>query len=116
MPATPGVAWVLFPTSNGTVNFLKDTPGPGADDRGRQRPRGADRAPDPRRSWVANSLNDTVQRLDVAAQIGGTRRSPSRALRASLQMTPDGRTLLVLSFGDGRHAGDAHRDRHVDLR
>ncbi len=103
MPAAPGVAWVLFPSSNGTVNFLKDTPG-------RVRTIAVGNDPEvlmgsgSESSWVANSLNDTVQRLDVAAQSAGPAIPVARA-PADLQMTPDGRTLLVLSFGDGRHAG-----------
>ncbi len=103
LPAAPGVAWVLFPSSNGTVNFLKDTPG-------RVRTIAVGNAPEvlmgsgSETSWVANSLNDTVQRLDVTAQSAGPAIPVSRA-PADLQMTADGRTLLVLSFGDGRHSG-----------
>jgi len=103
LPAASGVAWVLFPSSAGTLNLLKDTPG-------RMRTIAVGNDPEvlmgsgSESSWVANSLNDTVQRLDVAAQTAGPAIPVARA-PADLQMTADGRTLLVLSFGDGRHAG-----------
>ena len=103
LPATSGLAWVLFPSSNGTVNFLKDNPGAGRTVAVGNEPQvligsGSET------SWVANSLNDTVQRLDVAAQTAGPPIPVSRA-PSDMKLTPDGRTLLVLSFGDGRHPG-----------
>lgn len=104
LPSAPGVAWVLFPSSNGSVSFLGGTVGP----LGRQIPVG--NAPDvlvgtgSELSWVANSLNDTVQRLNIAGQTAGPAIAVARAPNA-LKLTPDGGSLLVLSYGDGLHAG-----------
>ncbi len=104
LPARPGVAWVLFPTSNGSITFVGGTQGP----LGRAIPVG--NAPDvllgtgSETSWVANSLNDTVQRLNVAAQTAGPAISVAKA-PSELKLTPDGRSLLVLSYGDGVRAG-----------
>jgi YVTN family beta-propeller protein len=104
LPSAPGVAWVLFPSSNGSVSFLGGTVGP----LGRQIPVG--NAPDvllgtgSESSWVANSLNDTVQRLNIAGQTAGPAISVARA-PDELKLTPDGSSLLVLSYGDGLHPG-----------
>jgi YVTN family beta-propeller protein len=55
-------------------------------------------------AWVANSLSDTVQRVDMS---GGSSASPIRVARLpeDLALTRDQKTLLVLSFGDGSHPG-----------
>ncbi len=104
LPSAPGVAWVLFPSSNGSVTFVGGTQGP----LGRVIPVG--NAPDvllgtgSETSWVANSLNNTVQRLNVAGQTAGPAISVARS-PDQLQLTPDGSSLLVLSYGDGLHAG-----------
>jgi YVTN family beta-propeller protein len=104
LPSASGVAWVLFPSSNGSVTFVGGTVGP----LGREIPVG--NAPDvligtgAETSWVANSLNNTVQRLNVAAQTAGPAISVARA-PSELKLTPDGGSLLVLSYGDGLHSG-----------
>ncbi|HEY6470928.1 MAG TPA: hypothetical protein VI434_14305 [Candidatus Dormibacteraeota bacterium] len=104
LPSTPGVAWVLFPSSNGSVSFLGGTVGP----LGRQIPVGNDPnvllGTGSESSWVANSLNNTVQRLNIAGQTAGPAISVSRA-PSELKLTPDGSSLLVLSYGDGLHTG-----------
>ena len=104
LPSKPGVAWVLFPTSNGSVTFVGGTAGP----LGRAIPVG--NGPDvllgtgSETSWVANSLNDTVQRLNVAGQTTGPAIAVAKA-PSELKLTPDGDSLLVLSYGDGVHPG-----------
>jgi hyaluronoglucosaminidase len=104
LPSTAGVAWVLFPSSNGSVSLLGGTVGPF----GRQIPVG--NAPSvllgtgSESSWVANSLNDTVQRLNVSGRTAGAAISVARA-PGQLELTPDGSSLLVLSYVDGVHAG-----------
>jgi YVTN family beta-propeller protein len=104
LPAAPGVAWVLFPSSNGRITFLSGTQGP------LQRSIPVGNGPDAligtgsETSWVANSLSNTVQRIDVAAQTAG-RSIPVPRAPVQLKLTADGRSLLVLSYGDGKHAG-----------
>ena len=104
LPAASGVAWVLFPSSNGRINFLNGTEGPP------QRSIPVGNGPDAligtgsETSWVANSLTNTVQRIDVAAQTAG-RSIPVPRAPVELKMTADGRSLLVLGYGDGQHAG-----------
>jgi YVTN family beta-propeller protein len=104
LPSAPGAAWVLYPSSNGSVSFLGGTVGP----LGRPIPVG--NAPDvlvgtgSESSWVANSLNNTVQRLNIAGQAAGRAISVARA-PDELKLTPDGSSLLVVSYGDGLHPG-----------
>jgi YVTN family beta-propeller protein len=104
LPAAAGVAWVLFPSSNGSVNFLDGTTGPFG------RSIRVGNGPDlligtgSETSWVANGLTNTVQRINAAGQSAGTPISVFPA-PAELKMTPDGSALLVLSYGDGVHSG-----------
>jgi YVTN family beta-propeller protein len=104
LPAKSGAAWVLFPSSNGNVTFVGGTVGP----IGRAIPVGNDPnvllGTGSESSWVANSLNDTVQRLNVAGQTSGPAIPVARAPN-QLSLTPDGSALLVLSYEDGVHAG-----------
>jgi YVTN family beta-propeller protein len=104
LPATGGAAWVLFPNSAGTVTFLDHS------HHALQAaiPVGNDPtlviAHDSREAWVANALSDTVQSIDLTGQSAGPAVSVSRD-PIDLRLTPDGRTLVVLSFGDGSHSG-----------
>lgn len=104
VPATPGVAWVLFPSSNGSINFLSGRSGPLR----RSIPVGngpsALIGTGSETSWVANSMTSTVQRINVAGQTAGPA-IPVGHSPVELKMTADGSTLLVLSYGDGTHAG-----------
>jgi YVTN family beta-propeller protein len=61
-------------------------------------------ASDSTTAWAANTLSDTVQHLDMSGETSGP---PIHVARApnDLALTQDHRTLLVLSFGDGTHAG-----------
>jgi YVTN family beta-propeller protein len=104
LPATAGVAWVLYPSSNGSVNFLDGTTGP----LGRSIHVG--NGPElmigtgSETSWVANTVTGTVQRINAAGQSAGP---PIKVFESpsELKLTPDGSSLLVLSYGDGVHAG-----------
>ncbi len=104
LPAASGVAWVLFPSSNGSVNFLNGATGP----LGQSIHVG--NGPDlligtgSETSWVANALTNTVQRINAAGQSVGP---PIPVFRTptDLKLTPDGSALLVLSYGDGVHSG-----------
>lgn len=104
LPAAAGEAWVLFPSSNGRITFLSGAEGP------LQRSLRVGNGPDvligsgSETSWVANSLSNTVQRLNVAGQTVG-RSIPVGRAPVDLKLTPDGKTLLVLGYGDGQHAG-----------
>ncbi len=102
IPRGASAAWVLLPSSAGNVAFLNGTRVGRSTQVGNSP--GLLIAPDSRSAWVANSLSDTVQRVDMA---GGTSGTPIRVSRLpnDLALTRDGRTLLVLSFGDGTHAG-----------
>ena len=53
---------------------------------------------------MSNSLSDTVQRIDVTGQSAGAAVSVPRD-PIDITLTHDGRQLLVVSFGDGSHAG-----------
>jgi YVTN family beta-propeller protein len=104
LPAASGVAWVLFPSSNGSVNFLNGATGP------LQGSIHVGNGPDllvgtgSESSWVANALTNTVQRVNASGRSAGPAipvfRTPSE-----LKLTPDGSALLVLSYGDGVHSG-----------
>jgi YVTN family beta-propeller protein len=104
LPAAAGEAWVLFPSSGGSVNFLDGTAGP----LGRSIHVG--NGPDlmigtgSETSWVANAITGTVQRVNAVGQSAGT---PIKVFESpsELKLTPDGSSLLVLSFGDGVHSG-----------
>lgn len=104
LPAAAGVAWVLYPSSNGSVNFLDGTTGP----LGRSIHVG--NGPElmigtgSETSWVANAITDTVQRINAAGQSAG---APIKVFSSpsELKLTPDGSSLLVLSYGDGVHSG-----------
>lgn len=105
LPAAAGVAWVLYPSSNGSVNFLDGTTGP----LGRSIHVG--NGPElmigtgSETSWVANSITGTVQRINAAGQSAGP---PIKVFESpsDLKLTPDGSSLLVLSYGDGVHSGE----------
>jgi YVTN family beta-propeller protein len=101
---SPNAAWVLFSSSPGSVTFLSSggsTLLPGL---------GLGNGPtvvvarDGATAWAANSLTDSVQRIDVAAQTAGPA-IPVASNPTELELTPNGRTLLALSFGDGTHTG-----------
>jgi len=104
LPSAAGVAWVLYPSSNGSVNFLNGATGPV------QRSIPVGNGPTlmigtgSETSWVANTLTNTVQRINAAGQSAGP---PIPVFRAptDLKLTPDGTALLVLSYGDGVHPG-----------
>jgi YVTN family beta-propeller protein len=104
LPTAAGVAWVLYPSSNGSVNFLDGTTGP----LGRSIHVG--NGPElmigtgSETSWVANAVTGTVQRINAAGQSAG---GPIKVFESpsELKLTPDGSSLLVLSYGDGVHAG-----------
>jgi YVTN family beta-propeller protein len=104
LPAAAGVAWVLFPSSNGRITFLSGTQGP------LQRSIRVGSGPEvligagSETSWVANSLSNTVQRLNVAGQTVGRSITVART-PVDLKLTADGTSLLVLGYGDGQHAG-----------
>jgi YVTN family beta-propeller protein len=99
-----GGAWVLFSSSPGTVSFLNGLArsGTAAAPVGNQPTMLI--AHDSSTAWVANGLSDTVQHIDLAA---GTSGAPIHVPSApgDLALTPDRRTLLVLSFGDGTNPG-----------
>jgi YVTN family beta-propeller protein len=105
LPAASGVAWVLYPSSNGTINFLDGTTGPLA------RAIRVGNGPDlmigtgSETSWVANTVTGTVQRIDTSGQTAGKPITvPPDPV--DLTLTPDGTSLLVLSYGDGHHSGE----------
>lgn len=104
LPATAGVAWILYPSSNGSVNFLNGATGPV------ERSIHVGNGPNvlvgtgSETSWVANTLTNSVQRINAAAQTAGNPIAVPRAPTA-LKLTPDGSALLVLSYADGVHPG-----------
>ncbi len=104
LPAAPGVAWVLFPSSNGSINFLSGTSGP------LRRSIPVGNGPSvligtgSETSWVANSMTSTVQQINVTGLTAGPAMVVSHS-PVQLKLTADGSTLLVLSYGDGTHAG-----------
>jgi YVTN family beta-propeller protein len=104
VPSAAGVAWVLFPSSNGSINFLSGTSGPLR----RSIPVGngpsALIGTGSETSWVANSMTSTVQQINVAGETAGPAILVSHS-PVQLKLTSDGSTLLVLSYGDGTHAG-----------
>jgi YVTN family beta-propeller protein len=97
-----GHAWVLFSSSAGDVTFLNGTA------LGHATRVGNDPnlliAHDLSSAWVANAFSDTVQRVDMS---GGAAGAPIHVARAPVDvaLTRDHTKLLVLSFGDGSHAG-----------
>jgi len=104
LPAAAGVAWVLYPSSNGSVSFLDGATGPLG--RSIQVGNGPELmiGTGSETSWVANAITGTVQRIDAAGQSAGP---PIKVFESpsELQLTPDGSSLLVLSYGDGVHSG-----------
>jgi YVTN family beta-propeller protein len=105
LPAAAGVAWVVYPSSNGTINFLDGNTGP------LERSIRVGNGPDlmigtgSETSWVANSVTGTVQRIDASGQTAG-RPITVPPDPIDLTLTPDGSSLLVLSYGDGHHSGE----------
>ena len=97
-----GQAWVLFSSSAGDVTFLNGTALHHATRVGNDPDLLI--AHDLSSAWVANAFSDTVQRVDMS---GGAAGAPIHVARApvDLALTRDHRKLLVLSFGDGSHAG-----------
>jgi YVTN family beta-propeller protein len=102
IPKGATAAWVLFPSSAGNVTFLsgKNLGHPTQVGNGP----GLLIAHDSTSAWVSNAFSDTVQRVDMS---GGASGSPIHVARlpSDLALTRDQKTLLVLSFGDGTHAG-----------
>jgi YVTN family beta-propeller protein len=104
LPSAAGVAWVLFPSSNGSVNFLDGSTGPmGRSIRVGNGP-GLLIGTGSETSWVANTLTNTVQRINAAGQSAGAP-IPVFLAPEELKLTPDGGALIVLSYGDGVHSG-----------
>jgi YVTN family beta-propeller protein len=104
LPAAAGVAWVLYPSSNGSLSFLGGSAGPVE----HTIPVGND--PDlligtgSESSWVANSLDNTVEPINYFGQSAGKPIAVDRA-PVDLKLTADGSSVLVLSYGDGVHPG-----------
>jgi len=102
IPKGTTTAWVLFPSSAGTVTFLSGNK--------LGHPTQVGNGPnliiahDSSSAWVSNSLSDTVQRVDGS---GLASEPPIHVSRNPVEMalTRDQKSLLVLSFGDGSHAG-----------
>ena len=114
MPVAPGLAWVLFPSSNGTVNLLKDTPG-------RVRTIAVGNGPE---VLIGLRIREQLGRQRAqrhgatprrCSAIGGT---PVTRLARSRGSPDDPRWPDVAGAELRRWApsGDAHSDRHVDLR
>lgn len=104
MPSAPGVAWVLFPSSNGSINFLSGMSGPLRRSIPVGNGPGALIGTGSETSWVANSMTSTVQQINVTSQSAGPAIPVSHS-PVDLKLTSDGSRLLVLSYGDGTHAG-----------
>jgi YVTN family beta-propeller protein len=102
IPKGASQAWVLFPSSAGNISFLTGSTLGHSTQVGNSPSLLI--AHDSTSAWVANSLSDTVQRVDMS---GGSSASPIRVARlpSDLALTRDRKTLLVLSFGDGSHPG-----------
>ena len=102
IPKGATAAWVLFSSSAGNVSFLA------GHKLGHPTQVGNDPglliAHDSRSAWALNALSDTVQRVDMSGGASGAPIHVSR-LPTDLALTRDQKTLLVLSFGDGSHAG-----------
>jgi YVTN family beta-propeller protein len=102
IPRGTTTAWVLLQSSAGNVTFLA------GDKLGHPTQVGNGPnliiAHNSSSAWVANSLSDTVQRVDGSGRAGG---SPIHVPRTpgEMALTRDQKRLLVLSFGDGSHAG-----------
>jgi YVTN family beta-propeller protein len=97
-------AWVLFSSSPGSVTFLSGGGTALLPALGLGNGPSVVVARDGSTAWAANSLTDTVQRIDVGAQTAGPA-IPVASNPIELELTPNGRTLLALSFGDGTHTG-----------
>jgi YVTN family beta-propeller protein len=98
-----GGAWVLFASSPGTVTLLNGlASGSSVAAVGNQPTMLIAR--DSSTAWVANSLSNSVQHVDLSGRSAG---DPIHVAGTpeELALTPDHRTLLVLSFGDGTHPG-----------
>jgi YVTN family beta-propeller protein len=102
IPKGSSQAWVLFPSSAGNVTFLSGNKLGHPTQVGNSP--GLLIAHDSTSAWVANSLSDTVQRVDMSGGASGTPIHVAR-LPGELALTRDQKTLLVLSFGDGSHPG-----------
>ena len=98
LPAASGVAWVLFPSSNGSVSFLDGTTGPFG------RSIHVGNGPElligtgSETSWVANALTNTVQRINAAGQSAGRPISVFHA-PSELKLTPDGTLVATMAPG-----------------
>jgi YVTN family beta-propeller protein len=101
---TKSSAWVLFSSSAGTVTFLNGLASSGGAAAAVGNQPSMLIAHDSSTAWIANSLSNTVQHVDLAGRTAG---DPIHVLGTpeELALTPDNKTLLVLSFGDGTHAG-----------
>lgn len=102
-PRAGGAPWVLYGSTPGSVSFLSSRGQPG-----RSVAVGNDPhlviSRDSLTEWVANTLSDSVQRIDRRSATAG---KPIRVDSApsDLALTQGDAMLAVLSFGDGEHAG-----------
>ncbi len=105
MATTPGAAqaWVLFPSSDGNVSFLSGNASLGHKVDVGNGP-GMLISHDGKTAWVANSLSDTVQHIDLAKYTADPPLKVSRT-PTDLVLSQDNKTLFVLSFGDGTNPG-----------
>jgi YVTN family beta-propeller protein len=104
LPAAANTAWVLFPSSPGSVTFLNSGGTALLHGLGLGNGPSVIVARDGITAWAANSLMDSVQEIGVGTQTAGPA-IPIARNPIELELTPNGRTLLVLSFGDGTHSG-----------
>ncbi len=93
---------MLFPSSAGNVTFLDGSTMGHATAVGNSP--NLFIAHDSQSAWVANSLSDTVQRVNLD---GGPSGAPIHVARlpGELEFTRDHKTLLVVSLGDASHDG-----------
>ena len=107
-PAENGHTWVLFPSSPGSLALLSSVGGR------LLAPLGVGNAPvltiasDSSTAWATNTLDDTVQRIDLATRTAG---APIRVPQnpSGAYLTNDHRTLLVVSDADGVAPGSITR-------
>jgi sugar lactone lactonase YvrE len=97
-------AWVMFSSSNGTASVLDNS----SRSFGSAIPVGNGPSmvisADAKTAWVANSLSDSVQQVDLVSGHSGTPIPVAKAPSEMALIQQNGR-LLVLSFGDGSHSG-----------
>jgi len=103
LPKAGGRAWVLFQSTAGNVRFLTAHNTFGRTLQIGNGPNVVVNA-DSTTAWAINTLSDSVQRIDVNGESVGPAVHVARAPGEAV-LTPDHRTLLVLSFGDGTQRG-----------